>query len=126
MSKKLERNDPCWCGSGKKYKNCHMRFDEKIHGFELEGHIVPGHDIIKTPEQIEGIRESGKVNIAVLDYVAENICAGISTEQINKWVDDKTRELGGILFGFDLFGFLFLFGDDEVVSFQMLLACQLL
>ena len=79
MSKKLERNDPCWCGSGKKYKNCHMRFDEKIHGFELEGHIVPGHDIIKTPEQIEGIRESGKVNIAVLDYVAENIRAGIST-----------------------------------------------
>ena len=96
MSKKLERNDPCWCGSGKKYKNCHMRFDEKIHGFELEGHIVPRHDIIKTPEQIEGIRESGKVNIAVLDYVAENIRAGISTEQINKWVDDKTRELGGI------------------------------
>ena len=44
MSKKLERNDPCWCGSGKKYKNCHMRFDEKIHGFELEGHIVPGHE----------------------------------------------------------------------------------
>lgn len=58
---------------------------------------MPRHDIIKTPEQIEGIRESGKVNIAVLDYVAENICAGISTEQINKWVDDKTRELGGIL-----------------------------
>ena len=50
MSKKLERNDPCWCGSGKKYKNCHMRFDEKIHGFELEGHIVPRHDIIKTPD----------------------------------------------------------------------------
>ena len=96
MSKKLERNDPFWCGSGKKYKNCHMRFDEKIHGFELEGHIVPRHDIIKTPEQIEGIRESGKVNIAVLDYVAENIRAGISTEQINKWVDDKTRELGGV------------------------------
>lgn len=94
MSKKLERNDPCWCSSGKKYKNCHMRFDEKIHGFELEGHIVPGHDIIKTPEQIEGIRESGKVNIAVLDYVAENICAGISTEQINKWVTTN-RELGG-------------------------------
>jgi preprotein translocase subunit SecA len=23
----LGRNDPCWCGSGKKYKNCHMRQD---------------------------------------------------------------------------------------------------
>jgi preprotein translocase subunit SecA len=22
------RNDPCWCGSGKKYKSCHMREDE--------------------------------------------------------------------------------------------------
>lgn len=23
------RNDPCWCGSGKKYKNCHLRSDQK-------------------------------------------------------------------------------------------------
>jgi hypothetical protein len=23
------RNDPCWCGSGKKYKNCHLRQDTK-------------------------------------------------------------------------------------------------
>ena len=23
----LGRNDPCWCGSGKKYKQCHMRED---------------------------------------------------------------------------------------------------
>ncbi|MBN2398501.1 MAG: SEC-C domain-containing protein [Deltaproteobacteria bacterium] len=25
----LGRNDPCWCGSGKKYKHCHMESDEK-------------------------------------------------------------------------------------------------
>ena len=24
----LGRNDPCWCGSGKKYKNCHMKSDQ--------------------------------------------------------------------------------------------------
>lgn len=24
--KKLGRNDPCWCGSQKKYKHCHMEF----------------------------------------------------------------------------------------------------
>jgi hypothetical protein len=23
------RNDPCWCGSGKKYKHCHLAADEK-------------------------------------------------------------------------------------------------
>jgi methionyl aminopeptidase len=52
---KIERNDPCWCGSGKKYKNCHMRFDEKIRGYQLGGYIVPDRSIIKTPEQIEGM-----------------------------------------------------------------------
>ncbi|MBA3874269.1 MAG: SEC-C domain-containing protein [Anaerolineae bacterium] len=25
---KLGRNDPCWCGSGKKYKNCHLKEDQ--------------------------------------------------------------------------------------------------
>ena len=25
---KIGRNDPCWCGSGKKYKKCHMRADQ--------------------------------------------------------------------------------------------------
>ncbi|MDD6154012.1 MAG: SEC-C metal-binding domain-containing protein [Eubacteriales bacterium] len=27
--KKIGRNDPCWCGSGKKYKNCHMKQDQE-------------------------------------------------------------------------------------------------
>jgi tetratricopeptide (TPR) repeat protein len=27
-SENLGRNDPCWCGSGKKYKHCHMRSDQ--------------------------------------------------------------------------------------------------
>ena len=26
---KPERNDPCWCGSGKKYKKCHLAADEE-------------------------------------------------------------------------------------------------
>ena len=28
----LGRNDPCWCGSGKKYKVCHMRSDQSGGG----------------------------------------------------------------------------------------------
>jgi uncharacterized protein YecA (UPF0149 family) len=27
--RKLGRNDLCWCGSGKKYKRCHLEEDEK-------------------------------------------------------------------------------------------------
>ncbi|MCL4393812.1 MAG: SEC-C metal-binding domain-containing protein, partial [Chloroflexi bacterium] len=29
------RNDPCWCGSGRKYKNCHLREDEAVASQEL-------------------------------------------------------------------------------------------
>ena len=41
MFRRLERNAPCWCGSGKKYKSCHLAFDEKIMRYERMGHIVP-------------------------------------------------------------------------------------
>ena len=93
---KLERNDPCWCGSGKKYKKCHADFDEKIERFARMGAEVPPHEIIKTPEQIEGIKASSQINIAVLDYIAEHIRAGMSTEEIDQLVYNKTKELGGI------------------------------
>lgn len=103
--KKLGRNDSCWCRSGRKYKACHMAFDEKIQQYALEGHMVPDHDMIKTKEQIEGIKESSKINIAVLDYVAEHIHIGMSTEEINRLVEEKTAEMGGIPAPLDYDGF---------------------
>ncbi|SFA98728.1 methionyl aminopeptidase [Acetitomaculum ruminis DSM 5522] len=96
LFKKLGRNDKCWCGSGRKYKQCHEAFDDKILGFKRQGHIVPNHSIIKNPQQIEGIRESSKINIAVLDYVLENIKEGMSTQDIDDMVSQKTAEMGGI------------------------------
>lgn len=96
MFKKLERNVPCWCGSGKKYKSCHMSFDEKVIQYQMEGHIIPDRDMIKTKEQIDGIRESGKINIAVLDYVVEHIREGMTTEEIDRLVYEETKRLGGI------------------------------
>lgn len=93
---KLGRNDKCWCGSGRKYKQCHMNFDEKLDEYKREGALVPSHKIIKNKEQIEGIRESAKINIAVLDYIEQHIKAGISTEQVDRWVYDETTSRGGI------------------------------
>ena len=93
---KIERNDPCWCGSGKKYKTCHMNLDSKIHQYELKGHIVPSHDILKMEKDLEGIRKSSKINMAVLDAVEKMIGPGISTQQIDDLVHDMTIEMGGI------------------------------
>lgn len=94
--KKVNRNDPCWCGCGRKYKVCHEAFDAKIAKFASQGHKVPGREIIKTPEQIEGIKESCKINIEVLDYIEKTIHAGMSTAEIDKIVYDMTTQMGGI------------------------------
>ena len=92
----LERNAPCWCGSGKKYKKCHYNFDEKLKVYESKGVLIPSHDIIKTPEQIAGIKESAKVNIEILDYVAEHIKEGVTTQEIDNWVADITAKAGAV------------------------------
>lgn len=93
---KLNRNDVCWCGSGLKYKKCHFAFDEKLADFERKGFIVPEHELLKTPEQIQGIKESAKINVAILDYIEEHIQAGITTQQIDDWVHEITIKNGAI------------------------------
>jgi len=32
----LGRNDPCWCGSGRKYKKCHYESDKKYFARSLK------------------------------------------------------------------------------------------
>ena len=92
----MERNEPCWCGSGLKYKKCHMAIDEKIMLHAEKGEIVPRRNMLKTKAQIEKIRVSADLNTAVLDHVAKHIHAGMSTEEIDKLVYDYTVEHGGI------------------------------
>ncbi|MGN0133631.1 MAG: type I methionyl aminopeptidase, partial [Anaerotignum sp.] len=93
---KIGRNDPCWCGSGKKYKACHAAFDEKLDAYKAKRVPVPSHKLIKTQEQLEGIRKAGKLNTEILDMVAANIKAGMSTDDINTLVHNYTIEHGGI------------------------------
>ena len=92
----MERNELCWCGSGRKYKKCHMNIDERLLLLSAAREIVPDRKILKTPQQIEGIKKSARLNTAVLDHVAEHIHAGMSTEEINTLVHDFTVSHGGI------------------------------
>ena len=94
--KKLRRDEPCWCGSGKNYGECHADFDRKIETFRKKFHKVPPRSIIKNEYQLEKMRESAKINIAVLDYVGEHIKAGMTTEEIDQMVYEKTTAMGGI------------------------------
>ena len=96
MAFKIGRNDPCWCGSGKKYKTCHESFDEKIMSYKLKGARVPAHKIIKTPEQIEKIKESCKINVKILDTMDHEVCEGMELSRIDEIVNDITYSAGGI------------------------------
>ncbi len=58
--------------------------------------LYPTPDLIKTAEQIEGIRQAGVLNTAVLDHVAEHIRPGMSTLEIDTLVYDFTTKHGGI------------------------------
>lgn len=73
-----------------------MMQDEKVHHYELQGHIVPGRHILKTKEQIQGIKESSVINMAVLDAVEKMIGPGVSTQEIDDVVEKVTRQMGGI------------------------------
>ena len=96
MSDKLGRNEPCWCDSGRKYKKCHGPIDEQIENYRLKGYEVPLRKLLKTKQQIEGIRESSKLNIALLDFISNYVVDGITTEELDQLIFEKTRELGGV------------------------------
>ena len=59
-------------------------FDKQIMFWEGKGKLVPTRDLIKTPEQIEGIRKAGVVNTGVLDEVAKQIHRGMNTLEIDQ------------------------------------------
>lgn len=90
------RNDECWCGSGKKYKKCHLVHDERLQELYEQGFEVPQRSMLKTAADIEGIKRSAAINIGVLDYVAEHIGPGVTTAEVDRWVHDFTVEHGGI------------------------------
>ncbi len=92
----IGRNEPCPCGSGRKYKKCHENFDHKLNLLHSQGLLVPSHKLIKTEAQIAEIRKSAEINVKILDYVAEHIKEGISTAEIDKWVYDITTKEGAI------------------------------
>ena len=69
---------------------------DQIRYYRSQGVVVPPANIIKTQEHIEGIRKSSAINVAVLDFVAANIRPGITTAQIDRWVYQKTTDMGGM------------------------------
>lgn len=86
----------CWCGSKLPYRDCHGKIEYKLKKLKESGEKIPNKRLIKNAEQINGIREAGKINSLILDTVAENIKVGMSTQDIDDIVMKRTKELGAI------------------------------
>lgn len=96
MLLKPGRNGTCHCGSGRKYKKCHLAIYRQMAVLKKAGYEVPHVRLLKNVKQIEGIRESSKINIALLDDIGEHVREGISTGELDRLIYEKTIALGGI------------------------------
>jgi methionyl aminopeptidase len=91
----IGRNDPCWCGSGNKWKKCHApdtgdAAAEKI----TEKYYKTYGIIIKSAEQIEGIRRACALAAQILKQVASHAKKGITTNQLNTLAESLHKAAG--------------------------------
>ena len=93
----LSRNAPCWCGSGKKFKKCHLG-KEQIQSPPVQEKPQFSDKLIyiKNEGQIEGIRKSSQLTKKLLDMVEDRIAEGVTTNEIDKWVHSETLANGAI------------------------------
>ncbi len=104
----LSANDPCWCGSGRKYKRCHKHLEGRIVAGEVSPYRpVPAHiprppyaetgipvrwdePRIKSPEIIEKMRFAGILAAEILRKAGEKVAPGVTTEEIDEYVHQLT------------------------------------
>ena len=72
---KQKRNEPCWCGSGQKYKNCHLQKDEKN---KITRKFIP-----RSPKFIEGMQKSCILASNCLQLLEQHIQKGVTTNELN-------------------------------------------
>jgi methionyl aminopeptidase len=119
------RNDVCWCGSGLKYKRCHLDSDasagpearSKVTGSLRPGKVTPAQRVppsiprpdyaetgkpgrarvadVKTPEQLERIRRACQAAAQVLERAGAEVRPGVTTEQLDRIAYDECIRLGG-------------------------------
>ncbi|MDN3507466.1 MAG: M24 family metallopeptidase, partial [Simkaniaceae bacterium] len=80
----ISRNDPCFCGSGKKWKKCHYPVQPQLAGDDLAATYKKRYGIIlKTPEQMKGIRAACKFAASVLKACCDAAKPGVTTNELD-------------------------------------------
>jgi methionyl aminopeptidase len=121
---KIGRNDPCWCGSGRKYKKCHESADHAgaaprptPRRAPLEpGRVTPAHAVpasiprpeyatggeprlslrdVKSPDELVRQRRACLVAARALRIAGEAVLVGITTDALDAIAHDVIVKHGG-------------------------------
>lgn len=95
----MNRNDLCWCGSGRKYKKCHQDYDEHLREMKFDftkGQIRPMRKLINNLKDIEAVRAAGVVNDGALDLMDEMVQPGVDTLTLDNAVAKFLESKGAI------------------------------
>ena len=93
---KVGRNDPCPCGSGRKYKKCCFNRSESAPGRVAETYARKYRIRLKDAAAIAGIRKAVRLAIETLEMVERMIRPGITTDDINTLVHNHTVASGAV------------------------------
>lgn len=92
----ISRNDPCWCGSGKKWKKCHWpQKDEAESPAALREKYKKQYGIIlKNEEQIAKIKTACQETAKLLSLCCEAAKEGVTTNAIDQIAVSFCKEHG--------------------------------
>ncbi len=106
-------NDPCWCGSGRKFKRCHKASTDHIRpGRVSPTRAVPAHiprppyaetgvpvrraeSHVRTPEVIERMRVAGRAAAEILQTVGAAVAPGVTTDELDALCHEECIKRGG-------------------------------
>ena len=107
-----QANDPCWCGSGRRYKRCHRASEGRVlPGVISPMRSVPDHierpsyadtgvverwdePVVKSDDVIERMRHAGRVAAEVLRLSGEFLRPGITTDEVDEYTHGLFIERG--------------------------------
>ncbi|MEL0283102.1 MAG: type I methionyl aminopeptidase [Ilumatobacter sp.] len=107
-----QANEPCWCGSGRRYKRCHRASEGRVlPGVISPMRTVPSHiarpsyadsglverwdePTVKSDDIIERMRHAGRVASEVLRLSGEFLRPGITTDEVDEYTHNLFIERG--------------------------------
>jgi methionyl aminopeptidase len=92
----VERNAPCWCGSGKKYKKCHLRADSEQNAPAVPAKPRHTDRMVKSPDEIDCMRRAGAFNGQLMDYIRPYVRIGVSTGELDRIAHEYTVSHGHV------------------------------